>query len=102
MIQDRWHLAIEITVKQIDQSLRRQGIGQPREAAHIGQPDRRVDRLGIAAANMAREHPLARIGADIGREQIAGDAIPGADLGDARQGRDDRTDDADLFIGEAA
>jgi hypothetical protein len=51
---------------------------------------------------MTRKHPLFGIGTDIGRQQIAGDSIPGADLGDARQRCDDRTNDVDFFIGEAA
>ena len=82
------HLAVEIAVEQIDQLLRRQRVSKRGEATHIGQPDRGVNRFGIAAADMPGEHTFARVLADIGGEQIAGDAIPGADFADPGQGWD--------------
>jgi len=102
MLDDRRHLAVEIAIEQIDQILRRQRVGQRGEAAHVGQPDRGVDRLGIAAANMSREHALAGVLADISGQEIAGDAIPGADFGDPRQRRNQRLDGLDLGIGKTA
>ena len=102
MLDDRRYLAVEIAIEQIDQILRRQRVGQHGEATHVGQPDCGVDRLGIAAANMSGEHALAGILADISGQEIAGDAIPGADFGDARQRCNQRLDGLAFGIGEAA
>src|SRR3974390_1527007 len=51
---------------------------------------------------MPGEHTLAGILADISGEQIAGDAIPGADFGDPGQRRDHRLDRLDLGIAKTA
>ena len=67
MFDDRRHLAIEIAIEQTDKSLRRQPIGKPGEAAHIGKPDRGVDVFGVAAADAAGKDTLAGILADISR-----------------------------------
>ena len=38
--------------------------------AHVGEPDRRRDRLGVAAPDLAVEDQLAGMRADIGVEQV--------------------------------
>jgi hypothetical protein len=61
-----------------------------------------VNGFGIAAADMSGEHAFAGILADIGGEQVAGDAIPGADFADPRQRRDHPLDRLDLSVGKTA
>jgi len=75
LFDDRRHLAIEIAIEQTDQSVRRQPVGEPGEAAHVGQPDRGVNVFGVAAPDAAGKDALAGVLADIGRQQIAGGAI---------------------------
>ena len=77
MRPDRRHLAVEIAVENIDHDFRRQPIGQRGETAQVRQPDRRMHRLGVAAADLAAENPLAGAVADIGIEQGRGLAASG-------------------------
>ena len=102
LFDDRRHLAIEITIEEIEQRLRWQPVRQRGEAAHIGEPDRRVDLLGEAAADLAGQHAGSGVLADIGRQHIMRDPVIGADFGDARQRRGERLDNGKLRIGEAA
>ena len=102
LLDDRGHLAIEIPIKQADQSLRRQPVGKSGEPAHIGQPDRGMDRLGIATADAAGKNALAGMLAYIGRQQITGDTLSRANFGNPRQWRDDAVDGGDFRLGEAA
>jgi hypothetical protein len=53
MLLDRGDLAIEIMVQNVDDGLGRQPVRQRREAAQIGQPDRGIHRLGVAAPDLA-------------------------------------------------
>ena len=100
VIEDRRHLRAEIAVQAVDQSLRRQLLGNRREAAHIRQPDRGADRFDIAAANLAGQNPLAGLMTDIGVDQIAGGAPQRANFRDPRQRRDNRFKVGKLLAGE--
>jgi rhodanese-related sulfurtransferase len=48
VLDNRRHLAVEITVEQIDQHLRRQPVRHSREAAHVRKPDHRMNHFGVA------------------------------------------------------
>ena len=61
MLEDRRNLAIEIVIEELDQSLRRHTVRQQGEAAHIGQPDGRMDRFGVTPPNLAGENTLAGV-----------------------------------------
>ena len=102
MLEDHRHLAIKIAIEEIDQHPRWLTIGECGEPAHVGEPDRCVDLLDIAAPDPPGEDALAGVVADIGVEQGARVPPPCADLGDPRQRRHDRLDTGDLFIGETA
>ena len=69
MSPDRGDLTIEILVQNIDHGLGRQPVRQRREAAQVGQPDRGIHGLGMAAPDLAAHDPLAGAVADIGVEQ---------------------------------
>ena len=77
MRADRGHLAVEILIENIDHGLGRQPVRQRRKAAQIGQPDRGIHGLGVAAADLAAHDPLAGAVADIGVEQHRGGAASG-------------------------
>ena len=69
MVPDRGHLAVEIAVEDVDHGLGRQPVRQRGKAAQIRQPDRGIHGVGMAAANLALQDPLAGAVADIGVEQ---------------------------------
>ncbi len=102
MGDDGRHLRVEIAVEQIDEVLRRQAVGERGEAAHVRQPDRRLDRFGIAAADAPVEDALAGVAPDIGFEQRAGGAAQREDLGHPRQRRHHRLDAGDVAVAEPA
>ena len=102
MLEDRRHLAIEIAIEQIDQSLRRQTVGKLGEAAHVGEPDRRVNLLGMAAADLPGEHALAGILPDIGRQQNVRHPVQGANLRDPGQRDDNGIEAGDFRVGKSA
>ena len=60
---------ISYGVQQFDDTLARKAIGHLREAAQITQHERSVERLDLAASNMAGEYALRRAGPDIRVEQ---------------------------------
>ena len=91
MLADRRHLAVEVVIENVDHDFRRQSIRQRGETAQIRQPDRRLHRLGVAAADLAAENPLAGAVADIGIEQGRGLAAQANDLDDPRQRRHQRS-----------
>ena len=92
MLDDRGHLAVKVAVEQIDQLLRRQSLGERREAAHVGEPDDCADFLDEAAPDLAHEDAFAGLAADVGVEEIRRGPLQGANLGDARQRGDDRVE----------
>ena len=96
MLEDRRNLAIEIVIEELAQSLRRHTVRQQGEAAHIGQPDGRMDRFGVTPPNLAGENTLAGVVADIGIEQIARGSPQRADFGDPRKRSDNRFDGFNL------
>src|SRR5262249_49907183 len=99
---DAGNLAIEIAVQKPDQDVGRKPIGELRESAHVGKPDRRVQLLGVAAMNVAGQDALASRVADVGVEQDRGPAPEREDLDDAGESGDDVHDAVDLIFGEAA
>src|SRR6516225_5071644 len=101
MLDDRGNLAIEIVIEQLNQSLRGHTVRQQGEAAHIGQPDCRMDRFGVTPPNLAGENSFAGVVADIGIEQIARGSPQRADFGDPRERSDDRFDGFDLRVAKA-
>ena len=74
---DRVHLTIEIMVENIHHGLSRQPVRERGKAAQIRQPDRGLHGIGVAAANLAAENPLAGAVADIGVEQVRSGAASG-------------------------
>ena len=99
---DRGDLAVEVIVQDVDHGLRRQPVGQRGEAAQIGQPDRGVHALGVAAPDLAAEDLFAGAVADVGIEQRSGDAAQADHLHQPRQRRHDRAQRVELLVGEAA
>ena len=59
MIFDRGHLTIEVAIENVDHRLGRQPVRQRGKAAQIRKPDRRLHRLGMAAADLPTKNPLA-------------------------------------------
>jgi hypothetical protein len=57
MVEDDRHLAVKVTVQQVDHDPWRQTIRQGGKSAHVRQPDRRMDFLDIAAPDMPGEDP---------------------------------------------
>ena len=82
---DRGDLAVEIGVQDVDDGLGRQAVGQRGEAAQIGEPDRGIHALGVAAPDLATHDFLAGAVADIDVEQRGGLALQGDHLDQARQ-----------------
>jgi hypothetical protein len=77
MVEDHRYLAIEITIEKVDHDPRRPTVRQCGEPAHIGQPDRRMDFLDIAAPDMPGEDPFPGVVPHIGIEQSALPRRPG-------------------------
>ena len=99
---DRGHLAVEIMVQDVDHGFGRHAIGQRGEAAQVGQPDRGIHGLGVAAPDLAAEDPLAGAVADIGVEQARGGAGQADDFDHARQRLHDAPQRRQLFVREPA
>ena len=87
MRPDRGHLAVEVTVEDIDHGFGRQPVGKAGEAPQIRQPDRGMHRIGMATPYLPAENPLAGPVADIGVEQVRSGAAPANDLDDPGQRR---------------
>ena len=90
--ENRWNLTIEITVKRINQLLWRQPVRHRCKAAHIREPDHRMDRFGMASPNAPGQNALAGIMADIGIEQVASSSLQCPDLSNTRERPYDRLD----------
>ncbi len=101
MLADRRHLAVEIAIENVHHDFRRQSIGQRRETAQVRQPDHRTHRLGVAAADLAAENPLAGAVADIGIQQRRGLPAQADDLDDPCQRPHQRSQCIELPIAEA-
>ena len=101
MVADRLDLAVEILIEDIDHGFGRQAVGQRGEAAQVGQPDRGVHCLGVAAPNLARHDPFPGPIADIGIEQHGGGASQADDFDITRQRRDHRAQRIQLLVGKA-
>ena len=102
MVEYHRYLAIEITIEKVDRNPRRHTVGQCGKPAHIGQPDRRMDFLDIAAPDMPSENPLPGVVPHIGIEKGARRAAQCPDLGDPRQRCHNCFDTGDLLIGETS
>ena len=102
MIADRGNLAVEIIVQDVDHGFRRHAIGQRGEAAQVGQPDRGIHGLGVAAPDLAAEDAFAGAVADIGIQQARSGAAQRHDFDDPRQRLHDAPQRRQLFIGEPA
>ena len=76
MLEDGGDLTIEIVVEHSDDRLRRQPVRQVGVAAHIGEPDRGADFVGVATPDLARENTRAGVVAHIGVENIARGRYP--------------------------
>jgi hypothetical protein len=100
--ENRWNLTIEITVKQIDQLLWRQPVRHRCKAAHIGEPDHRMDRFGMASPDAPGQNALAGSMADIGIEQVASSSLQCPDLSNTRERPYDRLNAGNLRVGEPA
>src|SRR5205814_1275231 len=101
MVADRRDLAVKILIENIDHGLGRQPVRQRGKPAQVGQPDRGVHRLGMAAANLTGHDFFAGAIADIGIEQYRGGAAQADDLGVPRQRRDYQAERIELLIGKA-
>ena len=99
---DRRREAVEEEIEQFDQRLPAPWCRRVREAAHVGEPDHRADRLAVAAPDPAGQNALAGVPSDIGVQQVDRGPAQPADLGDPRQRRADRLDRGDLPGREAA
>jgi hypothetical protein len=102
MIPDRGNLAVEVIIQHIDHGFRRHAIGQRGEAAQIGQPDRGIHGLGMAAPDLAAEDALAGAVADIRIQQARRGARQANDLDHARQRRHDPSQRRQLFFRKSA
>jgi len=102
MLPDRGNLAIEVIVQDVDHGLRRHAIGQRGEAAQVGQPDRRIHGLGVAAPDLAAEDAFAGAVADISVQQARRCASEADDLDHARQRFREAPQRRQLFIREPA
>ena len=102
MLPDRGNLAVEVIVQDVDHGFRRHAIGQRGEAAQVGQPDRGIHGLGMAAPDLAAEDAFAGAVADIGIEQARSGAGQADDFDHARQRLHDAPQRRQLFIRETA
>src|SRR5438552_18990276 len=102
MILDRGYLAIKIMVANVHDGLGRQPVRQRRESAQIGEPDRGVHRLGVAASDLSTHDPLAGSVADIGIQQARSHAVQTEDLDYPRQWLREAPQRRQLFIREPA
>ena len=102
MVEDRWHLAIEIAIEQIDQQPRRDAVGPGGEPAHVRSPDRGVDLVDVAPPNLPGEDTLPGVTPDIGVEQSTSGSPHGPDFGNPGQRGDDGLNPSDLQIGKTA
>ena len=87
--RDRRHQLVEIEVEPVQHLLRRQPVRQHGEVAQVAQQQRRLQRLDVAAPDMAFQDAPAGERADIGVEQRRLGQPQQADLAGAAQGRDD-------------
>ncbi len=78
------------------------GVGDPREAAQIAEPQHRVDAIGDAAHDPPAEHALAGIAAEIGFHQGAGHPRQRDGLDGKREKRHEALERGDMRIVEAA
>ena len=102
MLPDRGDLAVEVMVQDVDHGFRRHAIGQRGEAAQVGQPDRGIHGLGMAAPDLATENALAGAIADIGVEQARSGAAQRHDFDHPRQRLHEAPQRRQLFIREPA
>ena len=93
--------AFEELVEQAQELAAAHRVGERRGIAQVAEPDHRVDVLAVAAADVAGEHLLAGLLAQVGVEDVVRDAPPGVDFGDAREGRHDAAQRVDLGVAEA-
>ena len=98
MVEDRWHLAIEIAIEQIDQQPRRDAVGPGGEPAHVRSPDRGVDLFDAPRG----EDTLPGVRPDIRVEQNTSGSPHGPDFGNPGQRGDDGLNPSDLQIGKTA
>ena len=99
---DRRYLAVKVEIENVHHGLGRQPVRQRREAAQVRQPDRRMHRIGVAAADLAAHDPLAGAVTDIEVEQVRSGTAHAGDFDDPGQRRDQRPQSVELLIGEAA
>ncbi|MGY4330665.1 hypothetical protein ACVWWG_005082 [Bradyrhizobium sp. LB7.2] len=95
-------LTVEIVIEDLDHSFGRQPVRQRGEAAQVGEPDRSLHGVVVAAADLAAEDTRAGTIADIGVEQHLGGAAQADDLADARKRCYEGADRRDVVIAEAA
>ena len=99
---DRMHLTIKILVENIHHGLGRQPVRKRGEAAQIRQPDRGLHGIGVAAANLPAENPLAGAVAHISVEQVRSGAGQVHDLDYARQRPHQHSQRGQFVIAETA
>jgi hypothetical protein len=102
VILDRGDLAIEIMVQNVDDGLGRQPIRQRREAAQVGQPDRRIHVSVWPRLICAAHDALAGAVADIGIQQARSHAVQLMILDHPRQRLHDAPQRRQLLFGEPA
>ena len=101
MPRDRLGHRIEIIVEEIDDVIARPIVGDLREIAQVADHDRGAHRRAGAASRGAGENQLAGMGADIGLQQRARQAVLDANLADQRQHRQHLLQLGDMGIVEA-
>jgi len=102
VIVDRLGLRVEQRVEQRDHPLARQTVRARGEGAQVRGPQHGADLLAGATADLARQHPLTGLGAQIGIEHIAGDRALVVHIGHDRQALRDLRQVGDLRFGESA
>ena len=63
--------AVGVVVEEFQDLVLGRGVGDLREPLEVAEPEHGLDRLGLAALDLAPQHAAGRVGAEIGLEQHA-------------------------------
>ena len=93
--------AFEIAVEQGEEGIDRHRLGQPGGIAQIAVPQHRGHGAAVAALDLAAQHRLARLAAEIGRQHVVGDLVLDRHLAGDREPALDAQQRADVVVAEA-
>jgi hypothetical protein len=99
---DRVAQRVEEVVQHVEHLAGRQALGERGRAAQVAVPDRGPDRGAGTTYDLARQHPLAGVVADVGVEQVLGEPPVESDLGCHRQHGQQVVDAQEILGREAA